>query len=131
MKYIVIRRNRIPVSDEVYTKIKNQERYEERLIERLSDNEILIGDEKELDKLRTSEEQTPYDVFEQQEVLTLVFRIIDTYLSPGERYVLTAFYLNDKSQREIAKETGLKIRQIKYLLKNSLKKVKEIYDRMN
>lgn len=131
MKYIVIQKSRIPVNDEVYTKIKNQERYEERLIERLSDNEILIGDEKELDTLRVYEEQMPYTILERRETYLMVMKIINTRLTAKERYILTSVYLDNKRQYEVANELDLTIDQVRYLLKTIIKKIRKIYDIMD
>ena len=52
MKFIIINhKTSVTVSNELYTTIKSCNRYAQRQADRLSEREVLIGDEKELDIL--------------------------------------------------------------------------------
>lgn len=131
MKYITIQKRSVIVSDELYTKIKSQDRYEERLVEKTSSIEVLIQDETELDNLKNRTEESPYDVLEKHETFIEIMKIINTQLTAKERYILTSVYLDSKKQYEVANELDLTVDQVRYLLKATKKKVRELYDRIN
>lgn len=131
VKYITIQKRSVIVSDELYTKIKSQDRYEERLVEKTSSIEVLIQDETELDNLKNRTEESPYDVLEKHETFIEIMKIINTQLTAKERYILTSVYLDSKKQYEVANELDLTVDQVRYLLKATKKKVRELYDRIN
>lgn len=131
MKYITINKVRISVSDEVYIKIKSQKRYEERLIKKNAEREVLISDEEDFDKIKFAADENPYEIIERQEVLSAVMEIIRTKLTPKERYVLTSVYLDNKKQYEVAEELDLTIDQVRYIVEKALKKIRRNYDIMD
>ena len=128
MKYIIIQnKTSVSVSKEVFAAIRNQTRFEERLFEKTTNCEVLIDDEAEFDKAKKETEHDPYELLESKEIFLLIMKIINTYLTPSERYVLKAIYLEEKGLREVAKKLDLKVHQVKYLAKKALKKVRQIY----
>lgn len=131
MKYIIIQKRNISVSDRLYTQIKNRDRYEERLAQKISGTEILISNEAELDSLKSRSEENPYDVYEKHEAFKEIMEIINTQLTAKERYILISVYLDSKKQYEVAEELDLTVDQVRYLLKTSIKKVRKHYDRIN
>lgn len=128
MKYITIQKRSVSISDELYTKIKSQDRYEERLVEKISSMEVLIRDEAEIDNLKNRTEENPYDVLEKHEIFLEIMKIINTKLTAKERYILTSVYLDNKKQCEVANELDLTVDQVRYLLRTTKKKVRELYD---
>lgn len=122
VKYITIQKRSVIVSDELYTKIKSQDRYEERLVEKTSSIEVLIQDETELDNLKNRTEESPYDVLEKHETFIEIMKIINTQLTAKERYILTSVYLDSKKQYEVANELDLTVDQVRYLLKATKKR---------
>lgn len=128
MKYIIIQnKTSVSVSKEVYTTIKTQKRYEERLTEKKANFEVLIGEETEFDRINNETALDPYEILESREVFLLIMKIINTYLSPSERYILTSIYLEEKRLSEVAKKLDLKVHQVKYLAKMAKRKVRKIY----
>lgn len=129
MKFIIIgRKTCVSVSNKLYTAIKSCNRYTQRQAERLSEHEILIGDEAELDVLLEQERNSLCEVVERQEVYREIMEIIENQLTKEEKQLIKAVFLKGEKRNETAQKMGLSYKQLTYRLNTALKRVREIYN---
>ncbi len=132
MKFIIINhKTSVTVSNELYTTIKSCNRYAQRQADRLSEREVLIGDEKELDILLEKEQNNPCEIIERKEIFREIMEIIETHLTKDERQLIIAVFLNGEKRSEAAQKMGLTYKQLTYRLNTALKRVREIYNKNN
>lgn len=129
MKFIIIGRKKcVSVNNNLYTAIKSCNRYAQRQAERLSEREILIGDEAELDILLEKEQNNPCEIIERKEIFREIMEIIENHLTKDERQLIIAVFLKGEKRNEAAQKMGLSYKQLTYRLNTALKRVREIYN---
>ena len=129
MKIIIIKQNvSVSVSNKVWRSINSYNRYERRMSERLSEREILIGDEAELDILLDKTSHNPCEIIERQELLQEIMKIIEKELTEEERRLIIDVFFSGKARMEVAESVGITYKQLTYRLKSAIKKVRKIYN---
>ncbi len=129
MKFIIINhKTTVAVSNKLYTTIKSCNRYAQRQANRLSEREILIGNEAELDILLEKEQNSPCEIIERKEIFQEIMEIIENHLTKDERQLIIAVFLNGEKRCKTAQKMGLTYKQLTYRLNTALKRVREIYN---
>lgn len=130
MKIIIIKHNvSVSVSNKVWRSINSYNRCERRMSERLSEREILIGDEAELDILLDKTSHNPCEIVERQELFQEIMKIIEKELTEEERRLIIEVFFSGKARIEVAESVGITYKQLTYRLKSAIKKVREIYNK--
>lgn len=114
--------------DKLHTAISTLNRYDKRQKKRLSEREILISDENELNALLVDSDKDPVSIIESKELFQEVMKIIETQLTAEERELLISIYLNGETKCAVAERMGLPYRRLRYRVDKILKKVRDIYN---